>query len=140
MQRNARRHAKMDRKVFEFGAADSGPGPAAYGVGTTVGRANRLPNIEAAPAYTIKPRIEARAVSEGPGPVYDLAHLRANGGRATGPRYSMLARLPGNAETDGPGPAAYMPRAGPARSAVKILLPLKALDAVRARVARGSGA
>lgn len=121
---------KMDRKVFEFGVeADSGPGPAAYAVKTTVGRVNRLPNITAAPAYTIKRRLDGDAETEGPGPVYDLANMTSSG-RATGPKYSMGAKLPGNAETDSPGPAAYLPRAGPARSAVKILLPLKQVDAV----------
>ncbi|XP_060861543.1 ciliary microtubule associated protein 1B-like [Metopolophium dirhodum] len=100
----------MDRKVFEFGTEDAGPGPAAYGARTTVGRLNRLPTVAGAPSCSMHQRLDLGNETEGPGPVvYNLAQLTCRG-RAMAPRYSMAKKLPFDGDMDNPGPAAYKPR------------------------------
>ncbi|CAI6367686.1 unnamed protein product [Macrosiphum euphorbiae] len=100
----------MDRKVFEFGTENEGPGPAAYGARTTVGRLNRLPTVAGAPACSMHQRLDLGNETEGPGPaVYNLAQLTYRG-RAVAPRYSIAKKLPFDGDIDSPGPAAYKPR------------------------------
>lgn len=100
----------MDRKVFQFGTEDAGPGPAAYGARTTVGRLNRLPTVTGAPSCSMHQRLDLGNESEGPGPVvYNLAQLTCRG-RAVAPRYSMAKKLRFDGDLDNPGPAAYKPR------------------------------
>lgn len=123
---------KMNRKVFEFGGMDYGPGPAAYGIKTTVGQINRMPTIASEPAYTVKQRLDLENVTESPGPVYNLARLTCRG-KAEAPKYSIGTKLVGPLDSDNPGPAAYMPRVPEKRAKLKILLPLKDSDPVSAK-------
>lgn len=120
---------KMNRKAFKYGGENDGPGPAAYGVKTTVGRTNRLPTVVAEPAYTVKPRLEVHDATDSPGPVYNLARLTRHG-KAEAPRYSMAAKLYGPSDEFNPGPAAYLPRVPEKRAKPRILLPLKDHDPV----------
>lgn len=121
--------ATTNRKAFELGAVRDGPGPAAYGLKTTVGRINRMPTIASEPAYTVKRRLVVSDVTESPGPAYDLARLTCRG-RAAAPKYSMGAKLAGPPDRDNPGPAAYMPRAPEKRAKPKILSRPKEPDPV----------
>lgn len=121
-------HMKMNAKAFEYVTEKDGPGPAAYGIKSTVGKKNRLPTIPNEPAFTAYPRLRYSDETESPGPVYNLQHLTCRG-RADGPKYSMGTKKVENSETDSPGPAAYMLKSdrGPK---LKILLPLKNIDSV----------
>uniref|UniRef100_A0A2S2PBW2 Outer dense fiber protein 3 n=1 Tax=Schizaphis graminum TaxID=13262 RepID=A0A2S2PBW2_SCHGA len=124
----------MDRKVFKFGMEDAGPGPAAYGTRTTVGRLNRLPTVTDAPSCSMHKKLDIGNETDGPGPVvYNLARLTCRG-RALAPQYSMAKKLPVDADMDNPGPAAYMPRV-PAKGPVpKMLFPLVDPDPVMSEI------
>lgn len=121
-------NTKIVPEAFKYTTADDGPGPAAYGIKSTVGKKNRLPIIPDEPAYTAYPRLRYSDETESPGPVYNLQHLTCRG-RADGPKFSMGTKKVENFETDSPGPAAYMLKSdrGPK---LKILLPLKNIDPV----------
>lgn len=120
---------KMDPKVFEFDTIDAGPGPAAYGVKTTVGWRDRMPNIVAGPAYTIKQKLKVDDETEGPGPVYNLARLTRHG-KQDAPKFSIGLNLPEIPDSASPGPAAYMVKNVKPRAKPRILLPLTRLDSV----------
>ncbi|KAE9538162.1 hypothetical protein AGLY_006134 [Aphis glycines] len=114
----------MDRKVFEFGMEDAGPGPAAYGTRTTVGRLNRLPTVADAPSSSMHKRLDLSDETDGPGPVvYNLARLTCRG-RALAPQYSMAKKLPVDGDLDNPGPAAYKPRVPVNGPVPKMLFPI----------------
>lgn len=123
---------KMDQKVFEFATTDSGPGPAAYGTKTTVGRVNRLPNIGNVPAYSLRQRLRVEDETESPGPGYNLTNL-TNQGRTTAPKYSIGKKFGESREPDNPGPAAYYPVVS-RRPKLKILLPLNESDPVSNKI------
>lgn len=127
---------RMNPKVLDFARVDDGPGPAAYGERTTIGRnKNRMANIPNEPAYSIRPLLPERYSTDGPGPVYNLARLTRRG-KMDGPKYSMAARFDELADTDNPGPAVYVPRLRGDKAKIKILLPLKDTDPVSGRFGR----
>jgi len=124
----------MDRKVFEFGMEDAGPGPAAYGTRTTVGRLNRLPTVADAPSSSMHKRLDLSDETDGPGPVvYNLARLTCRG-RALAPQYSMAKKLPVDGDLDNPGPAAYKPRVPVNGPVPKMLFPIVDPDPVMSTI------
>ncbi|XP_025405754.1 outer dense fiber protein 3B-like [Sipha flava] len=120
---------KMDPKAFEFGRDATGPGPAAYGIKTTVGWQNRMPNIAKGPAYTFKQVLKVDDATESPGPKYNLERLTCHGKQAV-PKFYMGLNLPEIPDEASPGPAAYMVQNMRSRAKPKILLPLPRLDSV----------
>lgn len=123
---------KMDRKVYDFGKVDDGPGPAGYFVKNTMGQKNRMPTIHNAPAFTMKQRLEVSDETESPGPVYHLGRLTRRG-RAEMPKYSLGPKIYENWDNGNPGPAAYYPKTV-RKPKIKILLPLNHVDPVSSRL------
>lgn len=119
----------MDRRALKFGKVDAGPGPAAYGTRTTIGRVNRMPNAVGGQAYSMKQRLDERNETEGPGPVYNLAGLTCRG-KQDKPKHSFGVPLPQIPKDASPGPAVYNIRAKNSRATPRILLPLPLVDPV----------